>query len=179
MHNANFENSSILIKVVQHFESYLSQCLGCGLIWSSDGKLKHDDHLSQMDLKILECCVDRLNDLLPSVKQLASWEIFVSHGLCRPCIREKMMEHYRSGQRRSGYHPCYATAMAGHCSQHECAYYDCCVVDQNELFNWGERKRRFLSEEACRRAFFLLEPHPPQAAHLRHESLPDVGSGLF
>lgn len=166
MPNAKLENSSILIKLVQNFGSYLSQCLGCGLIWLSDYKLKHDNHLSQMDLKILACCIDRLNNLRPSVKQLTSWGVFVSHGFCRPCIREKMMAHYRSGQSRSGYHPCFATAVDGHCSQHECAYYCCCVVDQNELLNWEERKRKFLSEEASRPALFFLEPHCPESSTL-------------
>lgn len=142
MSKGNFENNSILIKVVQRFESNLSQCLSCGIIWLSDYKVGNDDYLSQMDLKILACCIDRLNNLLPSVKQLASWKVFISHSLCRPCIREKMMERYRRGQKRSGYQPCYATAVDGHCSQHKCAYYDSCVVDHNELHNWEERKRR-------------------------------------
>jgi len=164
MPNANFENSSILIKVIQRFESNLSQCLDCGLIWLSDYKLNNDAYLSQMDLKILACCIDRLNNLLPSVKQLASWKVFISHSLCHTCMREKMIERYRRSQKRSGYQPCYATAVDGHCSQHECAYYDFCVVDQNELYNWEERKKRHLSKEACSRASFLLEPHCPKSS---------------
>lgn len=142
MPNTNLENSSILIKTVQHFEPYLSQCLGCGLFWSSDFELKHENHLSQIELKLLACCIDRLNNLLPSVKQLASWGVCISHGLCRSCIRAKMIEHYRSGQRRSGYHPCYATAVDGHCSQHLCTHFDICVIDQNELYNWAMRKKK-------------------------------------
>ena len=142
MPSSSFENISILIKAVQRFESNLSQCLGCGLVWLSDYKIKNGDYLSQVDLMVLACCIDRLNDLQPSVKQFVSWKIFISHGLCRPCKREKMMEYYRRGQKQSGYHPCYATAVDGHCSQPHCAYYDFCVVDQKELHNWEERKKK-------------------------------------
>lgn len=142
MPNTNLENSSILIKTVQLFAPYLSQCLGCGLIWSLDLELKHDKPLSPMELKLLASCIDHLNNLLPSVKQLASWGVCVSHGFCRSCIREKMIEHYRRWQKLSGYHPCYATAVDGHCSQHVCAYYDFCVTDQKELSNWAMRKKK-------------------------------------
>ena len=164
MTNAKFENSLILIKVVQRFDSTLSLCLGCGHIWVSDFKFKNDAYLSQLELKLLSCCIDRLNSLQPSVKQLASWKVYVSHGLCRPCLREKMMERYRRTQKVSGYHPCYATAVDGHCSQQICAYYDFCVVDQNELHNWEERKRRFLIKEACRQASFPFETHCPESS---------------
>lgn len=157
MPDFNSENNSILIKVLRHYQSNVSQCLGCGVFWLSNYKLKSGDYLSQMDHNILASCIARLNDQLPSVKQLASWKIFISHSLCRPCIREKMIDYYRRGQKQSGYHPCYATAVDGHCSQPHCAYYDFCVVDQNELYNWEERKRRFLSAEGCRPGFSILE----------------------
>lgn len=154
MPNAIFGNSSSLVKVVQRYDSNLSLCLDCSLIWLSDYKGKKNDCLAQRDLRILAYCIKRLNNLLPSVEQLTSWKIFISHGLCRPCMRSKMMESYRRRQKRAGYHPCYATAVHGHCSQLECAYYDSCVVDQNQLRDWDERKRRLLTEEICRRTSF-------------------------
>lgn len=142
MSNVNFENSSFLIKLIQHFESSLSLCLGCKLIWFSEFNRKNNANWSEIDLKILACCIDRLNNLQPSVEQLASWKVFISHGICRSCMREKMIERCRTSQKGEGYHPCYATAVHGHCSQHECAYYDFCVVDQSELYNWEKRKKK-------------------------------------
>jgi hypothetical protein len=144
MSNVNFENSSALIEAAQRFDSNLSQCLNCGIIWLSNHKDKNGVCLSQEDLKILVYSKDGIKDLPPSEEQLASWNVFISHGLCHPCMREVMIERYRTRQKGSGYHPCFATAVHGHCSQHECAYYDLCVVDQNELYNWEERKRMLL-----------------------------------
>jgi hypothetical protein len=161
MPNAYFENNSFLIKLVQHFESSLSLCLGCRLMWFSDYNRKNGAKWSELDLKILACCIDNLNKLQPSVEQLASWKVFISHGICRSCMREKMVARYRTSQKGAGYHPCYATAVDGHCSQYECAYYDCCVVDQSELCNWAERKKKTSLEEQRETSRISHNSSPP------------------
>lgn len=129
------------LKAVWRFENNLTQCIDCRLVWINSYQINGNGRgLHPEELLHLEWCVEELNALHLCVAQLASLEIFISHGLCRLCLRNKLVPIRRKVQKNNGFFDCFATAEHGHCSQYACEYYTICVVDQEALGNWKERR---------------------------------------
>lgn len=144
-----FESFKGLVDTAVEFKDCLTQCIRCKLIWISHETLKALEKgtkfISQEDWELLQKCVMDLNTWEPDVKELAAAGIFISHGLCHPCIRDRLISLVRPKQAKSGYRPCFGTAINGHCSEDGtngrplCDHYCVCVVNEQELSLWEQR----------------------------------------
>ena len=133
---------------------HIAQCYypECTTFWFVGGEYQTSQLLPADFMEILRRAVVILNQVIPvtpdeilSVKGLDD----ISHGPCRLCLREKMLEAYRRKQRESGYPDCFGTA--GHfCSREECAEdsrwncsHPCTIHPVREKIRW-ERMNRII-----------------------------------
>lgn len=144
-----FDSFDEFVRATGRFKEYLTQCLRCRLVWISHDTLKilikEERILSQEEWEMLQKCLAYINSWGPNVKELEGAGLFVSHGLCAPCTRDRLIPLIRPKQARDGYRQCFGTAIDGHCSEDGtngrplCTYYCGCVVSQQELVLWEEK----------------------------------------
>ncbi len=134
-----FDDCTPLIKAAWRFSEHLSRCVVCGYV----SMVNLDNCFADDKLLLLKMTCKELNNLNLCVKQLGALEIFLTGGMCAPCVRQKMLSLARVRQEKEGFFPCFGTAVDGHCSQRDCKYYSCCVVDRQALEEWEKRKTRY------------------------------------
>jgi|GEM_PF-2632362 hypothetical protein len=69
--------------------------------------------------------------------------IKISHGACKLCVRERLVDLAHIRQVNQGYKPCYGTAVDGHCTEdgskgRKCQYYNSCVTTRKEESDWKQ-----------------------------------------
>jgi hypothetical protein len=150
-----FDDCTPLIKAAWKFSEHLSRCVVCGCV----SIVNFDNSFFDDKLSLLEMTCKELNNLNLCVRQLGTLEIFLTGGMCVPCVRQKMFDVAKRRQKKEGFFPCFGTAVDGHCSQRDCKYYSCCVIDRKTLKEWEERKKRRCNPECDLKEYFNCPEH--------------------
>jgi hypothetical protein len=123
-HFISFED---FLSVAVWFQDCFVQCVECR-------SLRLADEIPKESAKFLGKLIDEFNSWAPCMDELKAFGFKISHGSCKLCIRERLIEVSRRRQIKEGYYPCFGTAVDGHCSeQGKCKYYNSCVTTQEEI----------------------------------------------
>lgn len=134
-----FKDCDEFLRAALKFSGNLTQCIGCRQVWISTYDIGRTNGSGPDDLLALEMCVEEMNGMHLCPSDLGDLGIFVSHGLCKLCLRKSLLPTAKKNQRREGNPDCFATAENGYCDQTRCKYQTICVTDANELRLWRER----------------------------------------
>jgi len=135
-----FQDCDEFLKAALKFSGNMTQCIGkCRITWISTYQIQPNNGSGPDDLLELENCVKEMNNLLLCPEELADLGIFISHGLCKLCLRTSLLPTAKKNQRKEGNFDCFASAENGFCDQTRCKYQTICVTDANELREWRER----------------------------------------
>lgn len=144
-----FRDCDEFLKALWRFESYLTQCICCRAMWASppekggngNGSGNGVEHtLSCEEMEVLQACLQELNRIKPCTGWLAEREVFVSHGMCKLCFRDRIMPLWKKRQKKESPFDCFGTAVNGYCDQVACVYRDTCVVNEEDIRQWKERR---------------------------------------
>jgi len=115
----HYPSIDVLIGELRKFQRNLFGCVGCGTIWTKT------------------CCVPQefledINKLLLTVKDLERLSVNdVSHGLCRMCLREGLINVRRKRQNRERNPDCFGKATH-YCDQFLCEFRNECLIEEDE-----------------------------------------------
>lgn len=135
MYQRHFITFEAFLEVARRNEQYFEQCIECRTI-------RFTQAVTSEMAKFLRPCLEEFRNWAPIKSELEAQEIFISHGSCKCCVRERLMELARRRQSNQGLHSCFGQAVDGHCSEDgtnghgKCIYYGSCVVDRQELAEW-------------------------------------------
>lgn len=136
-----FKDCDEFLRAAIKFSGNLTQCIGCRVTWISTYQMNGNgsNGSGPDNFLALEQCVEEMNGMLLAPPDLGDLGIFISHGLCKLCLRKSLLPTAKKNQQREGNPDCFATADNGFCDQTRCKYQSICVTDAGELQTWGGR----------------------------------------
>jgi len=135
MYQKHFLTFESFLEVAKKYEDYFHQCIECRMI-------RLVQSIPEETKKFLQPCLEELRSWAPVKCELESNGLFISHGACKCCTRERIMQVVRRNQSRQGFYQCFGQAVHGHCTEDgtngrkKCDYYSSCVVTQAEIYEW-------------------------------------------
>ncbi len=154
-----FDDCTPLVRAAWKFSGNLSRCVVCGQVSIANYKKNGlGEELNSEDRFLLEKTCNELNNLNLCIRQLGALEIHLTGGMCAPCVRDKMIKVARNRQIKQGFSPCFGTAIDGFCSQKDCKYYSCCVLDGKTLSSWQKRISRTCDPNCALKEEFNCDP---------------------